>query len=214
MTEQTTGTTPGEQAPGDQVAPPQQAPDGFIEKARYTGAVQKIEALTNAQKQLNDELAAKSSMLEQLNQRLAEMEAAQASTIKVKDASIGELQSNMGTLQQELETLKAFKSKADLAKSMGRPDLLTVLEYLPNTGDENFLKQAITDLAAFAENAASLREQQLRAGLIDTTTTKPTSTTPVTPEAWVKHIESLPLGSPERVQAADRFGEWLKQQNK
>lgn len=206
-------TEPAETTPGEQQGSQQQAPEGFIEKARYTGAIQKIEALTNAQKSLNDELATKSSSLEQLNQRLAALEADKTSAVGQFEQQLTDAKGSLSALQTENAQLKAFKQKADVAKSMGRPDLLTVLDHLPAFDNEDALKAALTDLASFADGAATAREAQIRMGVTTTQVVPPQSTAPASPDAWIKHIEGLPIGSTERQAASDRFGDWLQLQN-
>lgn len=192
------------------VIPPQQdEPEGYVKTERYTGAVQKIQTLTSVQKELTDQLAAKSSEMEQLNSQLASKEAEANTSLGEKDGTITDLQGKLDVAQKDNSGLKALKMKVDAIKEMGRPDLLPIVEHLPDTTDAEQLKVALLAFATTMDDALKARDQQLLSGVIDTPTT-PAVTLPQTAEAWVEHIENQALGTKEREDAMTAYGVWLQ----
>lgn len=202
--------SPDEQA--QDASQQQETPEGFIKKERYTGAVKKIETLTNSQKEMQSELTEKSSEIEQLSGSLAEMEATVENTKGEYSSEIEELQGKISEKENQISSLQAMKTKVDLLKEMGRPDLLPIVDHLPNVADKDQLKSALNDFASTMDNAVKTREEQLLNGVIDTPSGGGEgSKMPQTREGWVKHINQLPLGSDERKQATDQYGDWLEQ---
>ena len=186
-------------------------PEGYVKTERYTGAVQKIQTLTASQVELQTQLTEKASAMELLNSSLAEAEAAGKTSLGEKDSKITELQGKLDLANTENSSLKALKMKIDAVKEMGRPDLLPIVEHLPDTTDPEQLKAGLASFAETMDGALEAQQQRLLSGVIDTPVI-PDAAVPQTAEAWVKHIDSLPLGSPEKMDALDAYGVWLQNQ--
>lgn len=205
--------TPPAQAPPEPPAPPQQdEPEGYVAKERYTGAIQKIETLALSQKDLQQQVADKSSSLEQLNSQLAEAEALRNTSLGEKDTTITELQGQITDLTASNAALKSLEVKIETLKEVGRPDLLPILEHLPDTADPAKLKEALEAMAGTVDAAVKARSEQLLSGVVETPSVPGAATVPQSADGWVKHIESLPLGSKERETAMDDYGTWLHNQ--
>jgi len=197
------------QAPKEPAVPPQQnVPEGYVTQERYTGAIQKIETLALSQKDLQQQIADKSSSLEQLNSQLAEADALRNTSLGEKDTEITGLQGQITDLTASNAALKSLEVKINTLKEVGRPDLLPILEHLPDTTDPEKLKEALNAMAGTVDSAVKARSEQLLSGVVDTPSIS-ASSAPDTPEGWVKHIESLPLGTPERDKAFDDYGAFL-----
>ncbi len=191
------------------IVPPQQdEPEGYVKQERYTGAIQKIETLALSQKDLQQQVTDKSSELEQLNSQLAEAEALSNTSLGAKDTSITELQGQITDLTASNAALKSLEVKINTLKELGRPDLLPILEHLPDTADPEKLKEALNAMAGTVDAAVKARSEQLLSGIVETPSVS-TSLVPESADGWVKHIESLPLGSKEREAAMDDYGTWL-----
>lgn len=203
---------PAPQAPKEPDPPPQQnAPEGYVPQERYTGAVQKIETLALSQKDLQQQVADKSSALEQLNSQLAEADALKNTSLGEKNSEIEKLQGQINELTVSNAALKSLEVKIQTLKDVGRPDLLPILEHLPDTSDPEKLKVALEAMAGTVDAAVAARSEQLLSGVVDTPEISAASA-PQSAEGWVQYIESLPLGSSEREKAFDDYGTFLHSQ--
>jgi hypothetical protein len=202
--------------PDEQVSSRQQAPDGFIELVRYNGLVRKVEELTLSTRGLNDQLAAMSSENEQLKAQLGLAATEKTVAVGERDKQLQEkVQANMA-LEKELTELRGMKLKYDVIKKLNRPELIRIADKIPAMTDPDALEVVMKDFASFADEMVTAREKQLLAGI--TPGVNPTQATiAATPQSeadWDRHIESLPLGSPERNQAMDRYWDFLAAKHK
>jgi hypothetical protein len=199
--------------PGQPVVPAPAQPDNW--EARYKGSVSKIEELTLANRSYLADQAAKTSEIEQLRAQLGIKDVEKAAAIGERDKQLQATIQTKTAQEQELADLRAFKLKVEVAKEIGQPGLLKILDKLPNMTDREALKGILTDFANFANDAAADREKQLMAGV-----TPPLGgsakavTTPTSAEGWEKHINSLPIGSIDRKQAFDDYWVWAETNSK
>jgi hypothetical protein len=187
---------------------PQQVEDF---KPRYTGAVQKIEQMTLAQRETEAQLAAKNSELEQLRAQLGIKDVEKTVAISERDKHLQEALTTNASQAQENAELRSLKLKIEVIKELGRPDLLQIADSLPNMTDKEALKTVLSTFTSYADNAAAAREKQLTSGLTPgfTSTQVQQSALPATEEAWNQHINGLQLGSKERAKAMDDKWAWL-----
>lgn len=208
--------------PGQQDTPPAQpasapsvptTPEGFIEKPRFDGAIRKIEELTLKQREQEAQLAQKASELEQLKAQLGIKDVEVTAAVGERDKKIEATLLELQTAQSELGKLKAMERKLKVIKEMGRPELVKIIDRIPDVGDEAVLKEVIGDFASFADGLVQQREQQLLAGYTPPTIVSQPSY-PNTQGEWLKHINSLELGSIERQEAVGAYGDFLEAQAK
>jgi len=70
----------------------------------------------------------------------------------------------------------------------------------------------MADIAGFADSAVKAREAQLLAGVTpQISSVASQKAVPASEKDWIDHVNSLPLGSPERAKAYDSYYEWLTQ---
>lgn len=212
MTTPTPETTPGQPAPQ---APAQPAPSGYIEQARYTGAIQKIEELTIASRTLSEQLAAKTSEIEQLRTQLGVKDAEKSAAISERDKQIQSYVQQQSSAEKELGELRAMQLKMDVAKELGRLDLLKVADTIPAMTDREALKTVMGNIAGLVEEAVREREKQLLAGITAPIENGGQKTNPLPASAkdWDGYLASLTLGSPERERAMDAYWNWLAGQH-
>lgn len=210
-----TETPPAQPPPAEPVTtPPATPPAGYIEQARYNGLVKKVEELTLAKRELETQLTAKSSEAEQLTGQLAIKDTEKTVAVGERDKALETSMTENQSLQAELTELRALKLKLEVAKELNRPDLVKILDRLPNLTDKEALTVVAQDFLGFADDAVSEREKQLTSGI--TPAIGPVSeapATPASPQGWEDHINSQVLGSPERAKAMDDYGDWLEQAN-
>jgi len=203
MTEET-NTETGQQT----TVPAQQSVDW---ESRYKGTVSKIDELVKQQKQLQAELAEKASLLEQLNGQLSLKDVEKTAAVSERDKSIETLVTASQAAEKELARLKALELKVKVSKEMKKPELIGILDTIPDVTDEEALKTIMGSIAGFADTLVKQREEQLLAGIttVAGTAAGGSPSEPASDEAWKKRIEGLPLGSRERSAALEAYGGWL-----
>jgi len=224
MTDQATDpVTAGSTPPMEPTAPPVQPssatppntqavpPAGYIEQARYNGLVKKVEELTLKTRELEGQLAAKNSEYEQLNEQLAIKDTEKTVAVGERDKALQTSLTENQALQAELNELRALRLKLEVAKDLKRPDMVAILDRLPNLTDKEALTTVAKDFLNWGDQLVSDREKQLVAGMTDPIS--PVSTSPAKPataSGWEDYVNSLPLGSPERLQAVNEYGDWAE----
>ena len=203
--------TPPQQTPAPRVTSP---PEGFIEKGRFDGAIRKVEELTLANRELNAQLTQRASEYEQLDAQLGIKDTEKVVAISERDKRLQEALTQNQELSSKVVDLQALALKVKVAKELGHPELLELADTIPNLTDEEALKTVMSDVMRFAETQVQAREQQLMAGVgpppgpgnavVDS---------PQSKEGWEEHVNTLPLGSPERARAMDKYGDWLERAN-
>jgi hypothetical protein len=207
--EQQVPETPGQQAP---VTPPTtpavQTPNPQEDwKTRFDGAIQKIEQLTITNRSLQADLATKTSEIEQLKQQLSQGDIEKTVAVGERDKRLQELLTTNQTLESENASLKALRLKLEVAKELNRPDLVAILDNVPNLTDKEALTNVMSTFSNWADNLVQQREQQLSIGITPPVSAHQTPPQkPSTSEGWQRHINSLPVGSQERQTA---LNEWL-----
>lgn len=214
MTDET--VVPGQQTSDQQTQAPASPTVGAVDwEARYKGVVKKIEDLTIANRTLNDQLAQKSSEMEQLRVELTVKDTEKASAVSERDARLNQLITQEAATKQELEQLRSLQLKVKTAQDLGRPDLMLILETIPAISDPEALKNIMSQLGEWADGRVQEREKQLMAGVTSVVgAPSAAKAAPSSPQQWIKHIESLGLGTPERAKALDDYGDWLEQTHK
>jgi len=204
-------TTPVEQAATQ--APPQQAEDY---KPRFDGAIRKIEELTIANRNIQAQLDAKTSELEQLRAQLSVKDAEKLAAINERDHQIQGVVTSKTEMERELADLRALKLKVDTVNELGRPDLMKIVNTIPSMTDKDALKTVLSTFADYADGRVKEREQQLTAGLTPgmSSVSVAKNALPTSEEAWNQQINSLPLGSKAREQALSQKWNWLMETHK
>lgn len=204
-------------APGQQ-APPTFNPDDYVSKDRFTGAIQKIQTLTTEADGFRSQLAEKTSEIEQLQRQLAEKDAGHTALLGQRETQIGELTTQTQTLQKQLKAKEVDLLKVQVAKEIGHPELITILDTIPGVEDPDALKTIMTNIAGFAETQVKQREAELLSGETPAVTSVQNAQDQFPAagdnQAWEKHLASLDPYSPEYDKALRAWGEQLQQPQK
>lgn len=204
---------PDQQAPNPGVTAPDstktEAPQGYIEQARFAGAVKTIEKLTTEKRTFEEQLAAKSSELEQLRTQLATKDIETTVAVSERDKNLQTIVQEKATLEADYGKAKAQLLKVEVAKELGKPELLLILGSIPDMTDKEALKIVMADFVRFREDGVKERESQLLAGVTPSLSSVVVAPEwPVNSDGWQKLLNSLPLGSPERAKAFAAYGDW------
>ena len=207
---------PDDNTPGEQGNPHQQAPEGFVEKARFDGLVRKVEQLTLDSRSLNDQLAAKTSETEQLRAQLSVKDTEKSAAVSERDRQLQEAITSRTALETEVAGLRALQLKVETIRKLNRPDLIRIADKIPAMTDAEALESVLKEFAAFADEAVTAREKQLLAGVTPGPGSGQAAVPglPTSDKEWNAFIEKQPLGSVERKKAWDQYWLWLETQNK
>lgn len=207
-------TPPAQQPPATPTPTPSgEPPAGYVEKARFDGLVRKVEELTLSNRRLTEELTGKTSEVEQLKGDLQIKDTEKTVAVGERDKALQSTVEEKAALQAELKELRALQLKLEVAKELKRPELVQILDRLPNLEDKEALTVVAQDMLGFADTLVQEREKQLTSGItppIGSVSSSPP--TPSTPQGWENHINSLDLGTPERAKAMNDYGDWLERQ--
>ena len=200
------GTTPAQQAP---VTSP--APQGENWEARYKGLVPTVQNLTEQVKAIQAELAAKVSEIERLNGQLGLKEVEKTAAVGERDNQIQQLAQTNQASQTELARLKALELKLNTAIELNKPELISLFKTIPDVPDPVALKTIMTSIDDYAALKVKGRETQLLAGTGMPAGGAPAPAAgPQSQSEWQAAIEKAPLGSKERANLMDSYGDWLQ----
>jgi hypothetical protein len=195
---------------------PNSSPAGENWEARYKGLMTTVNNLTIEKRSLTEQLAAKTSDCEQLRAQLALKDTEKTVAVGERDRQLNDALVAKSQTDKELSDLRALSLKVKVIKDMKRPDLLRIADSLPNLTDEEAMKTVFANFAGFADEAVQERERQLLSGVTPPLSgrgAQSQSFVPTSEADWKKHIDSLPLGSPERKKAMDDQWDWLMNAN-
>ena len=187
----------------------------YVEKKRFDGLMLKVQELTEAQKKYTADLASKDAEIARLSGEIAIKDTEKTVTVAERDKQLNELIQSKSQSEAELAELRALKLKLEVVEELGRPDLVKILKNIPALTDKDALKTVLEDFARFGDESAAAREKQLLAGITPAVSAaQPAGASPQSDDGWMRHIESLPLGSVERAKAMDEYWTWGLQNHK
>ncbi len=199
-------TTPAQQV--QQVTPPPQGEDW---EGRYKGLVPTVQKLTEQVKAIQAELAAKVSEIERLNGQLGLKDVEKTAAVGERDKTIQELTQTSQSYQAEMARLKALELKVKTAIELKKPELIGLMDTIPNVTDPEALKTIMKSIDDYAALQVKTRETQLLSGTGMPAGGAPApSAGPQSQEEWMKAIEKSPLGSKDRAQLMNDYGDWLQ----
>ena len=210
MTDQTT-QVPGQQETPGQQTPVPSAPPAEDWKKRYDGLNVKVQDLVVKIRDLEGQLGGKSSELEQLNAQLSIKDTEKLVAVSERDKQIETLLTQTQSAQMEMRRLKALELKMKVAQDLKRPELIEIARHIPDLEDEEALKTVMTDFARFTDTAVKAREDQLLAGVtVNAGGSQVKEAGPATEHEWQAHIDRAALGSRDRRERMDAYGDWLE----
>lgn len=211
MTEE--NLNPGQQPPGQQSGSSKPEETAEFWSNRYKGASQKINELMGQIKSLQDQLAEKSSEIEQLRTQLSVKDVEKDTSISEFKKQLESALSQKSELEKETAELRAMKAKVEMAKKLNAPQLLPILETIPFVESEEALEVVMKNILDWNQAQVSEREKQLLAGVTpgSSSTPPPAKNTPKSREDWMKLINETPIG-PEREALWQKRFEWEAEQ--
>jgi hypothetical protein len=189
---------------------PQGPPDGFVEVSRFAGATKKIEELMIANRDAEGQLLAAKEQIASLQLSVDGKSREADIVVGERDKLLSSQAEELASLRTENAKLRAYQRKVEMAKGLGKPELINVLHIIPDMEDDEALKAVMTDVIGFRQEGVQQREHELTTGIIPVTPSfDDVESTPTTAEGWDRLIDSFPLGSRERAKALEDKGDWL-----
>lgn len=207
-------SAPPEPTPQEPKTDDSSAPEGYIEQKRFTGAIQKIQSLTEELRSKDAELAAKNSTIEQLQQQQAVKDAEAQAGYGERDKKLEAALKEKQTIESEAQALKSKLRKIDMVKEAGHPELVAIIDTIPTFEDDELQKKAIEDIVGFTQAQVKAREESLLAGITPpATSTSPEDVKPNSDKAWKAAIDAEPVAS-KRQALFDEWFEWQQENAK
>lgn len=208
MTEENTTVQP-ETPPAQPASPPSQPTDAVNWEARYKGMVKKVEELTLSGRETQEQLQAKISEIERLEADLGLKDTEKTVAVSERDKQLNELVQSKTDLEQELSSLRALSLKVEVANEIGNPEMLAIVDTIPNLTDKEALTSLMTNISDWGDKRVKAREEQLLAGTTpDVTPTPPQVSLPTSSEDWQNYVNQAPMGSDEREQRMNAWRDW------
>ena len=206
MTDETNTTAPEQQEqPSGQQAGDSQSQDSTDWEARFKGLQRKYNALVETKSELETQLSDLTSTRDGLEKKLDTLSVEKDTLVTDNKRKFDELTERLTEREQELEKLASYQKKVQVARELGHPELIRVLDVVPDTTDEDALKESFKSIIELANDAVRQREDQLAEGISPGAAESDGTPMPTTEKGWLDYIESLPLGSDERARAYDTW---------
>lgn len=190
-------------------SPPSQPTDAVNWEARYKGMVKKVEELTLSGRETQEQLQAKISEIERLEADLGLKDTEKTVAVSERDKQLNELVQSKTDLEQELSSLRALSLKVEVANEIGNPEMLAIVDTIPNLTDKEALTSLMTNISDWGDKRVKAREEQLLAGSTpDVTPTPPQVSLPTSNDDWQNYVNQVPIGSDEREQRMNAWRDW------
>ena len=188
------------------------SPDGFVETKRFTGAIQKIQALTEELRSKDQELGALNSQIEQLSNQQAVREAEVQAGYGERDQKLEAALKEVEAIKSEASALQAKLGKIEIAKELGHPELVSIIDTIPSFEDQELQRKAIQDIIDFTDERIKARESTLLSGITPPVAPPSvTDTAPSSDEGWKQAIDNE--DDPAKRDALfDQWWEWQQKQ--
>jgi uncharacterized small protein (DUF1192 family) len=178
-------------------------------EARYKGMVKKVEELTLSSKATQEQLAAKTSDIERLEAELGLKETEKSVAVSERDKQLNEIVQSNQSLTSELERLRALELKVKVANEIGSPEMLAIVDSIPNVSDEEALTSLMKNISDWGNEKVKARETELLAGVTpDITATPAQVEVPQSNEDWQEYVNQAEFNTPEREQRMNAWRDW------
>jgi predicted RNase H-like nuclease (RuvC/YqgF family) len=179
-------------------------------ESRFKGLQRKYNTLMEADGVKDEQLSKLQAEKERLEKQVDQLSVEKDSLSKDNQTKIDELTSTLTEKEQELAELSQIQLKVEVANDLGHPELLQLIDAVPDTDDRDQVEKAMKSIIGFTKSQVEKREQQLTDGLMPGETSNDRTPKPETEEGWNDYIESLTLGSDEYNNAMDAYFNWTR----
>jgi hypothetical protein len=184
---------PTDQKPPEPSAQPSDGdPEGYVKTERLTGAIQKIQTLTQELRDKDASEAAVKQKISALEADLLNKDLEVQAAVGERDTQVEAEKLSKAELEKELAEAKTKLRKIDMAKELKQPDLVTIIDDIPTFEDDELQKKAMMDIVSFADARVKKREDELLSGVTPSITPVDDNTPadPASNDGWKAKIAS------------------------
>lgn len=188
------------------VTEPIASPADTVPVARLNGALAKIQELTLQLQTANLTITQKDQEISRLSGDSLQQVATLKNDVAAREQQYLALQADIATAKKELAELQAYKRKVTAASKLQIPGIMDIIDVVPAGQNDAEQETILNRFGTFAQQVAQKREKELTAGNTGPVVTTPGGgTDPTSSEGWAQRVNSLPLGSPERQAAMEKW---------
>lgn len=177
-------------------------------ESRFKGLQRKYNTLMEAKGELEKQLEQAISKIETLEKASNQLSVEKDSLLKENQTKIDELTQALSEKDQKLSELSQVQLKVKVANELGHPELVQLIDAIPNSDDPEQVKESMQTILGFTKAQIERREQQLTEGLMPGEANEQGMPQPTTEEGWLDLIEKYPLGSDEYNNAMEAYFNW------
>lgn len=177
-------------------------------ESRFKGLQRKYNTLMEAKGELEKQLEQALSKIETLEKTSNQLSVEKDSLLKENQTKIDELTQALNEKDQKLSELSQVQLKVKVANELGHPELVQLIDAIPNSDDPEQVKESMQTILGFTKAQIERREQQLTEGLMPGEANEGTMPQPTTEEGWLDLIDKYPLGSDEYNKAMEAYFNW------
>jgi chromosome segregation ATPase len=207
MSDETTNTPEQQQTSGQQVSD-NQSIDSTDWESRYKGLQRKYNTLVETKGELEGQLSSLTSQREQLEREKDTLSIEKDSLLKNNQSKIDELIATLHEKDGKLSELSKVQLKVQVANELGHPELLQLVNAIPDSDDPEVIKESMKNILGFTKAQIEKREAQLTEGLSPGETTSERAPMPSTEQGWLDLIGRQSLGSDDYNKVMDAYFNW------
>ena len=181
-------------------------------ESRFKGLQRKYNLLMETKSELEEQLTSLTSQREQLEKKADTLSVERDTLLSENQTKINELTRMLDEKDNSIKELSSYQKKVKIAKEMGHPELVRVIDSVPNTDDEDTIKDAFKAIIELTQDAVRYREEQLFEGQMPGGLDNDAPPLPTTERGWQDYVEKLPVGSQGRSDAMDAWFDFTQRE--
>ncbi|MCK5308044.1 MAG: hypothetical protein KAJ73_05480 [Zetaproteobacteria bacterium] len=205
-----TVTAPTEPTKPDPSVQPSGDPEGYVKTERLTGAIQKIQTLTEEAKLRDLEQAALSQKITALEVDLGVKDLEVKTAVGERDTQVEAEKLSKAEAEKKLVDAEQTLRKIEIAKKLKHPELIEIIDTIPNFENDELQEKAMQDIVDFSDIRVKQREEQLLSGVTPsiTSTDDNTPADPASNDGWKAKI----AGESDAAKRSAMYDDWYKWQ--
>ena len=181
-------------------------------ESRFKGLQRKYNAQLELDRERENELAELRAKVEKIEKQNGELAVQKDALMSENQLKIDELTRMLSEKEGTVKELSSYQKKVTIAKELGHPELIRVIDSIPNSENEDDIKKAFQDIVSLTQDLVKMREEQLLEGNSPGGVPNDAPVLPSSQEGWMDYVNKFPLGSNERQDAMDKWFEFNQRQ--
>lgn len=206
QTIETPGEVPDQQPSGQQTAEQR----ATYWENRYKGTGPTFNKLTQERNDLRNQVTQLTAENEELKAQLSLKDTEKTVALGERDKHIQNLLVSASEQEADLKRLRALERKLKVTKDLHAPELIEVMDTVPDIDNEEVLKTMMENILNWGKSQVTAREKELLAGITGSGSPAPVTTTvlPTNVSDWQKYVSEAADGSEEKRKRFKQWSEW------